>query len=411
MIESVINMTTVGIKVFEALRNPDVRIILMPGGTRSSKTFSIMQNLHVYMSQFKNTRVVAWRQKLTWARVSIIDDWNRKFIHPSGLNNLYKSVDTPSPKRTLIQNGSSIEFNGLDDEQKVHGVVANIHWINEGVEVDIRAIKQLLQRLENGTLIIDYNPSFDEHPIYELSKRPDCIVIHSTYKDNPFLPISTVNEIEGYEDTPENRLKGTVSNYHWTVYGLGLAAKREGLVFPDYQVIKEWDNDAKHLGNFLDFGFNDPTAFGRMGLLNGLLILDEYFYQSGLNNVIIRGREDKESIQSKFDECGIKKTDYIVADSAAKTSIHELRTCGYNIHPANKYSGSIVDGIKIMQQYMPFYITERSINLKKELDNYIWSDKNKNMPIDAYNHLLDGCRYLALEKLSNKYKKRKIIFT
>jgi phage terminase large subunit len=35
----------------------------------------------------------------------------------------------------------------------------------------------------------------------------------------------------------------------------------------------------------------------------------------------------------------------------------------------------------------------KSPNLRKELNNYVWNDKKAGVPIDAFNHLIDGARY------------------
>lgn len=400
------HITPVGEKLLDAINDPNIKIILMPGGTRSSKTFSIMQNIHIFLSSNIHSRVMAWRAKQTWVRLSILHDWQNEFLIKSGLLGQYKHIKIP-PTFTLYQTNSTLEFSGLDEPQKVHGVAADLHWINEAMEADQEPFKQLLQR-SRGKFILDYNPSEEEHWVYDLQKRRDCIVIHSTYKDNPFLPESIIREIEAYEDTPFNRSQGTVSEYHWNVYGLGLASKREGLIFPEFEIIKEWPVEAKMLGNGLDFGFYpDPAAFGREGLLNGRLVLDEYFYENGLNNIIIPGREELPSIQGRLQELKISKREDIIADSSAKSNINELKSVGYNIYPVAKYPGSVIDGIELMKNYQPFYVTERSVNTIRELKNYTYI-KNPatglflKEPIDAYNHLIDLFRYIAQTKLTKK---------
>jgi len=50
-------------------------------------------------------------------------------------------------------------------------------------------------------------------------------------------------------------------------------------------------------------------------------------------------------------------------------------------------------GIQDMQDY-ELIITDRSKNVKKELENYIWLDKKGDIPIDAWNHTIDPTRYV-----------------
>jgi transposase-like protein len=57
-----------------------------------------------------------------------------------------------------------------------------------------------------------------------------------------------VREIEAYEPTPENIKNGAASEYHWQVYGLGLAAKKESLIYPKWRIIDEYP--PKELKNY-----------------------------------------------------------------------------------------------------------------------------------------------------------------
>ena len=72
---------------------------------------------------------------------------------------------------------------------------------------------------------------------------------------------------------------------------------------------------------------------------------------------------------------------------------------GINSKPATKGRDSIQNGIDILKRYK-IYITTSSLNLIKEFKNYKWQvDKNDNklnIPVDRFNHLLDGLRYVAL---------------
>lgn len=58
-------------------------------------------------------------------------------------------------------------------------------------------------------------------------------------------------------------------------------------------------------------------------------------------------------------------------------------------------------GIQILKQFK-IYVTKRSLNLKKELSNYVWKKdkegKALNMPIDMWNHGIDAVRYRVMAK-------------
>jgi phage terminase large subunit len=96
----------------------------------------------------------------------------------------------------------------------------------------------------------------------------------------------------------------------------------------------------------------------------------------------------------------------IIADSAEPKSIQEIYAEGFNIHGAIKGPDSIKQGIDILKRYK-INVTANSHNLKKELYSYIWkkdkTGKMLNEPIDAFNHLIDPLRYVALNKLASKF--------
>ena len=59
-------------------------------------------------------------------------------------------------------------------------------------------------------------------------------------------------------------------------------------------------------------------------------------------------------------------------------------------------------GIDILKRYK-IKITKRSINLIRELKNYKWkedaSGKPLNVPVDKFNHGIDGIRYACMGRL------------
>ncbi len=346
-------------------------------------------------------RATVWRLKRTWSSATVYQDF-LSYLKASGL---YDSKQHHKSDLLYRMGDSSIEFGGLDDAQKLHGLSQHISWLNEAVEADRNSFDQLEMRTSD-LIIIDYNPTEEDSWIYDLERRPDVLAIHSTQADNPFLGDAQRRKILSYEPTPENIQRGTADAYKWSVYGLGLPAKREGLIYPNFQLIPEWPAEARPIGYGLDFGFfPDPTALARVGLLNGKLVIDELLYENELNTVRIAERPEIPSIQQRLEELGVSRRDEIIADSAAKTSIAELQALRYNVQPVRKYPGSVEEGIALVQAYQPFYVTERSLNAIAELKNYT---RKKNFatgtflrePIDAHNHILDLVRYVVQTKLS-----------
>jgi phage terminase large subunit len=86
----------------------------------------------------------------------------------------------------------------------------------------------------------------------------------------------------------------------------------------------------------------------------------------------------------------------ILADSADPTQIRGIKNGnkehpeGFNIMGLGKEK--IVIGIRHLQNWT-FKVTPNSLNLIRELSNYVWLDKTGEVPIDSENHLLDPLRY------------------
>jgi phage terminase large subunit len=104
-------------------------------------------------------------------------------------------------------------------------------------------------------------------------------------------------------------------------------------------------------------------------------------------------------------EANLGTNSEIIADSAEPKSIEELSRMGWRVYPASKGPDSVRNSIDILKRWR-INVTQRSVNLRKELNAYRWRvDKNGQFfnppqPVDFDNHAIDALRYLALNKLS-----------
>ena len=104
---------------------------------------------------------------------------------------------------------------------------------------------------------------------------------------------------------------------------------------------------------------------------------------------------------------GIVGRSEVIADNSESRLIEELRRKGINIKECVKGAGSVAEGIKLIQNYK-LIIEPNSHNIIKELNNYIWSDRKSDSPIDMYNHTIDAFRYAISHKLKAANTKRKV---
>lgn len=157
-----------------------------------------------------------------------------------------------------------------------------------------------------------------------------------------------------------------------------------GKIYSGWQEIDRVPHEAKLVRRGLDFGYsNDPTALVDIYAYNGGYIFDEQLYRKGmLNNTIadfINALPDGNTL--------------VIGDSAEPKSIDELKLYGINILPTTKGKDSVTNGIAYVQAQKIWY-TKRSVNLKREYDNYAWFEdkdgKRLNEPKPGEDHCFVG---------------------
>ena len=395
--------------VFMRTLKANTRLVVHEGSSRSTKTYSVLQYL-IMRAQERKRKITIARAKMTWLRKTIIPDFIDIMSGQFGIFD--EACYNKSEQEYYFNNGSMVQFLGLDEAQRAHGMKQDIVYVNEAIEVTKKKYNQLIMRTTEQ-VILDYNPSTDVHWIYtDVIPRNDCTFIKSTYKDNPFLEKEIIAEIERLEPTPENIAQGTADEVAWKIYGLGERATQRGLIFGDAQLIREMPNNFKKEFYGLDFGFtNDPTTLIHVRLAHGGIYLRQLLYKRGLTNIKNPARPDQPSIEGEFERLKIDKRARIWADSAEPKSIQDLKNCGYNVMPTVKGQDSIVNGIDTMKRY-PIFITHDSVDLIKERNNYKWAEdkegKSTNKPIDAFNHGWDASRYGCVMELDRPTPKPKI---
>jgi phage terminase large subunit len=220
----------------------------------------------------------------------------------------------------------------------------------------------------------------------EIKPRQDAKYIKSTFLDNPYLDEALKKELIHAGSRNANFQK---------VYVLGEIGQVEGTVFNNWD-IGPFDESLQVIYG-QDYGFsNDPSTLVKIAVdeKKKRVYIDECFYKPGLSTSQIY--ELNKSYAGD---------NLIIGDSAEPRLIAELKTRGVNIKEATKGQGSVSAGILALQDYM-LIITEKSVNLQKELRNYIWIDKGSKLVIDDYNHCIDAVRY-AFAYLT-MYKRKEI---
>lgn len=378
------NVTYVFEKMLAAFVNPRIRGIASKGGTRSSKTWSVLQLLHLTCVNSEKPLVISCvAATLPMVKRGMIRDFKQMLITE---NEWDENAFNKSECTYTYPNGCIIEFFGVDNASKVHGSARDILFVNEAQTIPREIFRQLDIRTRKK-VIIDFNPVRKFWGETEFV-GDRYITIHSTYKDNPYLSKEQVGAIEKNKDD---------ANW-WRIYGEGETGGVEGNVYPSYEVIDEMPETFTGRCLGLDFGFvNDPTAIVDIRFQGWDLYVDLLCYETGLLNASIADYLTSNMLHRLITVC----------DNAEQKSIVELQQRRIKAIPCVKGRGSVAGGIAQVKQFK-LHVTKRSVKLLDELDNYKFikdeaTDTYTNETIDAWNHALDALRY-GVDYLIRKYR-------
>lgn len=352
------------------------RIVINQGGTRSGKTYSILQLLLLYAFNNKGKIIDIVRKTRAEIRDTVLTD----FIEILTNLGLYSSKMHNKTHDEFYIRGNIFRFIGLDKAQKKRGSKRHILYINEcngitledWVQLSVRAIERIY---------LDFNPSeyfwLNEHV---LEKRTDYDFIKSTYLDNyDFLPPEQIIEIENLIN---------VDDYYYKVYVLGELAEFKGKIYKNYDFVDPdfydaIDYDERFYG--LDFGYENATALVEIKYARERVYERELYYKTHST--------DEDLVKWMLDN-NVSMSDDIYADPASAASRFKLSEAGFNIRKAKK---DVRDGIRFCQG-LKTSICKSSTNLAKEYSRYKWKQTSdgkviEGEPVKIDDHAVDAKRY------------------
>lgn len=412
-------------KVFESCFYGKENIIIQEGGSRSGKTWAIMQCLLVHCITQPGITCTIVGQDVPNLKKGPMTDLNRMLQMDPHLKQYIKSINN-TDRQYRFHNGSLIEFNSYENAQDAHSGSRDYSFFNEANGIPYEVYRQVAMRTRKQ-IFIDYNPSAEFWAMTEVYKPkkydeitgevclsedgseireiPKGVVKYvSNYSHNPHVDEGFITFIESmkYKD-PE----------YYKIYGKGLQGSIEGLVFKRIRIIPEWPElmlAQSKVSYGLDYGFSDdPNAMTRCAAYKltdedyknfnihpdknqwkpiNVLIIDELLYSTGMSIDALA----KRIIQHNPDSVTWCDVNPLLTS--------ELQSRGCILRQAKKPPGSIKAGIKFMQNYDEIWITARSLNGRKEAKNYKYGktrdNENELEPIDAHNHFWDATRMAVM---------------
>ena len=351
-------------------------LIINQGGQGSSKTYSIL-GLFYFLSKYwfpKERKIFTIASNsLPHLKLGAIRDFEEILLsfgeNPDSLH--HKTDHYFKIGRSIID-----YFGIRDSYSKVIGPRRDFLFLNEiNNKITYKDFDQLNQRTEECTFV-DYNPRSEFWLHDEVLPHFHHAFIKSTYLDNPCIPKNELKKILWKKDKPQFA-------EWWKVYGLGELGQFEGSIFTNWEY-GEFNPGGLAFGFGLDFGFHPaPDSLVKVAIdkKQKIIYAQECIYETELL---------PSQLSDKIGE-HVNRANQIIADSADPRMIKSLQT-KFNIRGIKK-TGTVAEWIRLMQDYKIIITKDESHNLAKELNNYVWSDKKAGIPIDAWNHLIDGIRY------------------
>lgn len=397
----------------------------LPGGRGSGKSsFCALEIVSGIMHDLTgNSSAIVFRRTANTMRESVYSQiaWAIDVLEVSAL---WRGSVSPMCW-TYKPTGAQIIFRGLDDSSKLKSIKPRrgyfrFIWLEEFSELPgenfTRSVMQSVQRGgDRFTVFRSFNPPINASNWANVFiQRPDprAVTLHTSYLDVPaeWLGEDFILEAERLQEINEQAYRHEY---------LGEATGSGGEVFPNVIVRTITDseiNELQYIYAGIDFGFSvDPAVFMRVAFdrkRDTVYLLDE-IYKRHLSNkqladeIKAKGYESTGQLvrASIFEGYSTyKERQTIVCDSSEPKSINDLQGEGLRAIPCTKRGGSVLYGIKWLQNRRIVIDPARTPNAHREFISYEYQTTKDGEFLadvrDADNHTIDAVRY-ALDTLIN----------
>jgi PBSX family phage terminase large subunit len=384
--------------VHHAIHDKEYTSFWLKGGRGSTKSSFIALQIILGIVKDPDANAFVTRKVGDTIRLSVLNTllWA---IGKLGLSSEFTFTRAPA-EITYKRTGQKIIMKGLDDPLKVKSIKLQkgyfkYLWFEEGAEFsgpeEIRSVEQsVLRGGEDFVEFVSYNPPNDPAAWvnkYSLLKIPDRLVHESNYLDVPaeWLGGRFIKDAENLKE---------VDYLAYQHEYLGQAVGRaEQIVFHGMWEERAFElPDVRNLRFYFgaDWGFaNDPTALIRSFVQDDYLYVDYEAFGYGV---------EIDEIHQLFKSVPEAQKWPIKGDNSRPETISYMRRQGFNIDAADKWKGSVEDGIAHLKGFKKIIVHPRCTKLINELQLYSYKvDKVTGdvLPIivDKHNHGIDALRY------------------
>lgn len=288
----------------------------------------------------------------------------------------------------------------IDEIKSTEGI--DIAMVEEAHRVANTSWQALIPTVRNAgsEIWVNFNPDKEDDPTYERlvsgPPRDDTLLINTSYRDNPYFTDELRAEMEY-----DRKVDPEAAAHVWD--GAFRKSSKAEIFHGKWRVDRfepqpDWDGPYQGA----DWGFSvDPTVLVRCWIHGRKLYIERELYKV---------RVELGDLPTFFDGMPLSRNYAIKADNARPETISHMKSAGFKISAAQKFAGSVEEGIAFLRSFEEIVIHERNVHAIQEAKFYRYKlDRLTEEPtteiIDAHNHVWDAVRY-ALEKMIYRSKRK-----
>jgi len=378
------------IAIINAINNPKYRFVSAAVSRRQGKTY-IANIIGQLVSLVPGSNILIMSPNYSLSQISF--DLQRNLIKHFDLE---VTKDNAKDKVIEISNGSTVRMGSVNQVDSCVGRSYDLIIFDEAALADGRdafnvALRPTLDK-EGSKAIFISTPRGRNNWFSEFFYRgysddfPEWISIRATYKDNPRMAQSDIEEAKKSMSEAEFRqeYEADFNTYEGQIWKFDFENQVKDL--------SQLDTSKMDVFAGLDVGFKDPTAMCVIAYdweENKYYLVDEYF------NAERTTEQHATEIQKLIERWDI---DFIYIDSAAQQTRFDFAQ-NYDISTINAKK-SVLDGISHVAGIADnnlLYVDQECKESLKCLDSYQW-DPNPNLirekpKHNMASHMADGLRY------------------
>ena len=373
------------------------------GGRGSGKTRTIT-TIITERARFRPDRIACFRE----IQQSIEDSSYQELVDEITRKGELKEFRVINNEITHKSTKAKFRFKGLYRNQTTVKGFAGITlgWVEEAENVSQVSwdILEPTIRAANSELWCSFNPNKESDPTWKSWIEPyrsqmtggiyeddEMLIIECNYSDNPW-----------FHETPlpssMERMKSTDYDRYLWIWEGKFNKRSDEQVFGGKWRTDTFEPQPHWHGPYygMDFGFSqDPTA-----------MVETWIEE-------LPGERRKVYVRREYGKVGLEITDTPTAmiqsfpeakkhrwhaDSSRPEMISHIRRQGFDIHPCNKWPGSVEEGVMWLRGCDEIVIHEDCKQVKEEMMNYSYKvDKLTGNVltdiVDKWNHFMDALRY------------------